>query len=49
MSEETDWESLLSDVTCDVCDEPMADCVCDVDIDDGDYDKHALDEEELKD
>lgn len=49
MSDDTDWASLLNDVICDVCDEPIADCVCDEDIDASDYDKHALDEQYLPD
>jgi hypothetical protein len=45
----TDWESLLDDVVCDICDNPIAKCVCNEDIEESmDYDKHAFDEEELE-
>jgi len=45
----TDWASLLSDYECDNCGETLDECTCDEvdEEDDGDYDKHALDEENL--
>jgi hypothetical protein len=49
--ETTDWDSLLeSEVSCDMCDELIVDCVCHEDeLKIGaDYDKHALDESELE-
>jgi len=45
----TDWESLLDDVFCGMCDEPVAKCVCNEDIEESpDYDKHAFDEDDLE-
>ena len=45
----TDWESLLDDVFCGMCDEPIAKCVCNEDIEESpDYDKHAFDEDDLE-
>jgi len=48
--EDTDWESLL-DYVCVACEEPLEDCECEDEDEafNGDYDKHALDEEELED
>jgi transcription initiation factor IIE alpha subunit len=48
MSEDnTDWASLLSDFECDLCGESLDECKCDEGAIEEDYDKHALDEEEL--